>query len=220
MDKLNDVTEKLLSKDGCPWDKAQTHQSLKQYLIEECYETADAIDNEDYENMCEELGDVLFQITMHSKIAEREHKFTFDDVCEGVTKKMINRHPHVFGDGKNKAYQKWEDIKKQEKNYLSVSDAMRRIAKSLPSLMRAEKIQKKAENAEYDFGNEFENARKLLDELENREDMTKGQRSEKIGEILFKLSNISRKFEINSEFALTNYSEKFINRFEDIESGH
>ena len=120
IDDLRQVMKKLLSENGCPWDKAQTHDSLKQYFIEETYEVIEAINNRDKNNLCEELGDVLFQIVFHSELAEKENLFLFEDVVDGITRKMILRHPHVFTDDKNtspeKISLKWESIKKAEKD--------------------------------------------------------------------------------------------------------
>lgn len=119
MTDLNNVMESLLAENGCPWDKVQTHETLKNYLIEESYEVVEAIDNKDSENLCEELGDVLFQIIFHSKLAERENKFDFSDVVNNVTAKMIYRHPHVFAnesaDTPQDVSKSWEALKKKKK---------------------------------------------------------------------------------------------------------
>ena len=116
---LVNITSKLRSKDGCPWDKEQTHESLKQYLLEESGEVIEAIDNKDKENLCEELGDLLFQVMIHSQIAKENKDFTIDDVVNGICEKMIRRHPHVFGDKKVISSEEgealWEAIKMQEK---------------------------------------------------------------------------------------------------------
>ena len=114
-DDLKQILEKLRDKEnGCPWDSVQTHESMKKYLVEECGEVLEAIDNQDTENLCEELGDVLLQVLMHSQIAEEEGRFTIDDVINEIARKMIRRHPHVFGDGHADTLN-WEEIKKAEK---------------------------------------------------------------------------------------------------------
>ena len=148
MTDLNNVMESLLAENGCPWDKVQTHETLKNYLIEESYEVVEAIDNKDSENLCEELGDVLFQIIFHSKLAERENKFDFSDVVNNVTAKMIYRHPHVFADESADTPQdvskSWEVLKKKEKGYNTKKDVLESIPNALPALIKGDKTVSKA----------------------------------------------------------------------------
>lgn len=225
IDDLRTVMKKLLGENGCPWDKAQTHESLKKYFIEETYEVIDAIDNKDTANLCEELGDVLFQIVFHSELAEKENLFLFDDVVDGITKKMISRHPHVFLNSeetdKNKINEKWESIKKQEKGYKSNIEIIKSIPHSLPALIRAEKTISKAEKTKTDclnFENLLEENHSLSLSLERAKFMDNMEKMEYIGKYLINLSKISHFLQINAEFSLTNALETYINKLEDIEN--
>ena len=154
IEDLRNVMKILLSENGCPWDKSQTHKSLKEYFIEETYEVIDAIDNNNKDNLCEELGDVLFQIVFHSQLAENENLFLFDDVVNGITKKMINRHPHIFNKTHNLNTSdinlNWDRIKQKEKGYKSNIDIIKSIPKSLPALMRSQKTISKAQKIKLD----------------------------------------------------------------------
>lgn len=223
-DDFKKVMDMLLSENGCPWDKAQTHKSLERYLIEECYEVIDAIENGDCENLCEELGDVLLQVVFHSCIAEKYGEFSFDDIVDGICRKMIRRHSHIFADDfadtAEDVAANWEEIKKKEKGYSSYTEVLRNIPKFMPALMRAEKIQKKASETGFDFENfdgAFEKIREEADELLQAKNGINGSVLEEYGDLLFSVVNISRFLKLNPEFALTNASEKFINRFELIE---
>ena len=141
----------LRSPDGCAWDRAQTHDSIRKNLIEECYEAVEGIDNKDPELLCEELGDLLLQIMFHSKMSEESGEFSIDDVVNGVCKKMVKRHPHVFGDvtagNPESAYKRWEEIKAKEKKDEKLDASMHRVSRTLPSLMRTQKLIKKAQQA-------------------------------------------------------------------------
>lgn len=219
------IMETLLGNNGCPWDKAQTHESLRRYMIEECYEVVDAIDKGDNENLCEELGDVLLQVVFHAQLAQDNGEFNIDDVIDGVARKMINRHPHIFADEiadtKEDVLKNWEQIKKEEKGYKTDTEILRSIPKSLPDIIRAEKILSKVEKMGFPLGNFDENIKKLEQDIENLKQL-KNNKNEaelyKIGEILFRVINISRILQINSVFVLTNELETFINRFEYIEN--
>lgn len=146
-DELREIVNTLRSENGCPWDKEQTHQTLREFLIEECYEVIDAVNKKSDEQLCEELGDVMLQVMMHSQLAEERGAFCIDDVMKGVSQKMVLRHPHVFGDAyiKNAEGVKdvWEEIKKKEKGYATDMDVILSIPESLPALLRAFKTQKK-----------------------------------------------------------------------------
>lgn len=225
LEDFKNIMRKLISDDGCPWDKIQTHESLKRYLIEESYEVIDAIDNNDNDNLCEELGDVLLQVVFHSAIAEKKGEFTFSDVINGVSEKMIRRHPHIFDDADAENAQdvldNWDEIKKKEKNYMSVTDTLKSVPRAFPSLMRAEKVQNKAAKVGFDFENVEQVLDKLEEEIGELKEEINGNKCkimEEYGDLLFAATNISRFLKINPEFALTNATEKFINRFEYIES--
>lgn len=219
------IMERLTAPDGCPWDRIQTHESLKRYMIEECYEAIEAINKNDSANLCEELGDILLQVVFHSLLAKKEGSFDLDDVINGVSIKMINRHRHIFGDANadtpDEVLRSWEDIKKEEKGYKSVTEQLRSVPSSLPALMRCEKVLAKAEklnegNKTYDrFCDE---AVEILHTLSNDENLSEEDKMGKIGKILLLITNISRKNKINPEFALTNAVETYINKFECIEN--
>lgn len=221
---LREVMKQLLGENGCPWDKEQSHESLKQYFIEETYEVIEAINTKNSANLCEELGDVLFQIIFHSELAEKENLFLFDDVVDGITRKMILRHPHVFSDNDKNSIEdlnsKWESIKKREKGYKNNIEIIKSVPTSLPALMRSEKTISKAEKTKLealDFENLVKENNKLssqLLELKNKENLTK---MEYIGRFLLNLSKISHFLQINAEFSLTNALETYINKLEDIE---
>ena len=224
-----EIIRKLRAPDGCPWDREQTHGSLRSCLIEEAYEVADGIDHYEktgsYENLCEELGDLLLQVIMHSVIAEEEENFTIDDVITGISEKMIRRHPHVFGEVEANSSQEvlknWEEIKKEEKSEEKVSDGMIRIARALPSTIRAEKVQKKAAKVGFDFPSYEEAEKKVIEELEElREARKNGDSShqeEEFGDLMFSVVNLSRFLQLNVENSLTNATDKFINRFVSVE---
>lgn len=221
---LLQIMRKLLSENGCPWDKEQTHESLRQYLIEECYEVIDAVDKKDYSALCEELGDVLLQVVFHSIIAEKGNTFTIDDVVDGICKKMVYRHPHIFSDisadTSNKVLENWEKLKKKEKGYKNQTEVLKSVPDCLPALMKAQKIQKKAADVGFDFPDLESAMQKVyeeLDEVKRAIGVSKEKEMEEIGDLLFSIVNISRFLKINSEFSLTNASKKFINRFERVE---
>lgn len=225
-DDLMGIIRKLRAKDGCPWDREQTHESLKQCLIEESYEVIEAINNKDYRNLCEELGDVLLQVVMHAAIAEEMKEFTIEDVIGGECEKMINRHPHVFGNLEVKDSQSvlsnWEDIKQKEKKYDNISDSILNVPKSLPANIRAEKVQKKAAKAGLEFESYDQVLGKVYEELNELEEARKiGQKSdieEEFGDLVFSIINLSRFLHVNAENSLTNATNKFINRFVGVES--
>ncbi len=218
------IIRKLRSKDGCPWDREQTHESLKPCLIEECYETIEAIDNKDKENLCEELGDLLLQVALHGAIAEEEKEFTVSDILNTVAEKMIRRHPHVFGDVVVKdsegVIRNWEEIKKQEKKDTGAVSEIQSVPKAFPALLRAEKIQKKAAKSGVSFGGYREILNKVDKELQElRETLEIGDKrgiEEEFGDVLFSIVNLSLILQLNAENSLTNATNKFINRFVDV----
>jgi len=226
---FEEIIRRLRAEDGCPWDRVQTHESLRDCMIEEAYEVVDGIDTYrdcgDDTNLCEELGDVLLQVVMHARIAEEEGRFSMADVLRGISEKMIRRHPHVFGtdnaDTPEQVLENWEDIKKQEKHEETVTEGMRRVAKSLPANIRAAKVQKKAAKVGFDFPDYKQAAAKIEEELQEvMEAVKNGKKSEifeEFGDLMFSAVNLSRFLDINAENTLTNATEKFINRFEYIE---
>ena len=219
-----DIIRKLRSKDGCPWDREQTHESLKSCLIEECYEVIEAINNHDRENLREELGDILLQVALHSIIAEETREFTIDEVVSEVAEKMIRRHPHVFGDeiaeDSEAVLFNWEEIKKKEKKANGIVEEIQSVPKALPANIRAEKIQKKAAKVGFDFESYKQVLDKVYEELEElRESIENGDKSniqEEFGDVMFTIINLSRFLQLNAENSLTNATNKFINRFVDV----
>lgn len=223
-EEFMNIIRKLRSEDGCPWDREQTHESLKNCLIEECYETIEAIDNKDNENLCEELGDVLLQVALHSVIAEETNGFTIEDVVSEVAEKMIRRHPHVFGkvvvENSEGVVRNWEEIKRMEKNGGNAVQDLLRVPKALPANIRAEKIQRKAAKAGMDFEGVPQVLNKVEEELKELSEAIeigdKSKINEEFGDLMFSIVNLSRFLQLNAENSLTNATNKFINRFVDV----
>jgi tetrapyrrole methylase family protein / MazG family protein len=224
--KLREIIAILRSPNGCPWDKEQTHESLKKYLIEETYEVIEAIDSGDIDNLIEELGDVLLQVMLHAQIGEDEGYFAIEDVIEVVSAKMIRRHPHVFGDKKaedtEEVLRNWQEIKKQEKGETQTS-LLEGISKSIPNLLRAYEIQKKAAKVGFDWQEITPALEKVKEELEEFENELTGKEKnlvnakKEFGDILFAFVNVARFLDIHPEEALFETNEKFIRRFRFIE---
>ncbi len=226
LDDLVQVIRILRGENGCPWDRVQTHASIRQDMLEEAYEAADAIDKGDMENLCEELGDVLMQVVFHAEIEAERGGFTIEDVIRGICEKMVYRHPHVFGNGEVQAdtaeqvLVNWEELKKKEKHTETQTEVMKNVPDALPALIRARKVQKKAADVGFDFPDALGAIQKVYEEIQELEESVKlenGTEEEEFGDILFALVNISRFLKINPEFALTKAIKKFINRFEYIE---
>lgn len=223
-DRLREVVQTLRGPEGCPWDQEQTHESLRRYAIEEVYELVDAINKEDDVEMIEELGDVLLQIMLHSQIGEDDGYFSVDDVIKGVTEKMIGRHPHVFGDVDASSIEEvnanWEAIKKLEKS--ERTSILEGIPESLPALLRANKIQKKARGVGFQWDEVsgiWDKVHEELDEFRAAVEADAPVEMEKeFGDVLFTLVNIAIFYKLNPEFALTRTNEKFIQRFHHIET--
>ncbi len=222
---LLDIMDKLRGEDGCPWDREQTHISLKKYLIEESYEVIEAIDNKDIDMLIEELGDVLLQVVFHSQIGKEDGFFEIKDVIQSICDKMINRHPHVFGDldirNSNEVLENWDSIKNKEQGNETYTDSLRHIAKVLPALMRADKVQRKAAKVGFDWNNIEDAMKKIIEEYKEIEDVYKSKNKvkilEEIGDLLFSVVNIARFLDIDPENALNYSIDKFINRFQYIE---
>lgn len=222
---LLDIMDKLRGEDGCPWDKEQTHTSLKKYLIEESYEVIEAIDNKDVDMLIEELGDVLLQVVFHSQIGKEDGFFEIKDVIQSICDKMINRHPHVFSDleinNSNEVLENWDKIKSMEQGNETYTDSIRHIAKTLPALMRADKVQKKAAKVGFDWDNVEDAMKKIIEEYKEIEDVYKSKNKvkilEEIGDLLFSVVNVARFLDIDPENALNYSIDKFINRFQYIE---
>ena len=222
-DELVSIIARLRAPNGCKWDREQTHKSLKQNFIEETYEALDAIDDDDMTHLKEELGDVLLQVVLHSQIASEENAFTIDDVAEGISKKLVHRHPHVFGDVKvsstSEILDNWEKLKKEEKPHRT--SAMDGISSSLPALFGAYKISKKAVKTGFEWPNVESLKECIKSEFEEfNEAVKEGNQThmeEEMGDILFAVVNLARWYKINPEIALSNSNKKFIARFRKME---
>ncbi|WP_191566528.1 nucleoside triphosphate pyrophosphohydrolase [Metabacillus idriensis] len=224
---LRSVIAELRGPNGCPWDLKQTHKSLKKYLIEECYELIEAIDEEDDDHVVEELGDVLLQVMLHSQIGSDEGIFSIDDVIRTLTDKMIRRHPHVFSNtvvtGSEEVLSNWEQIKRAEKESDEKESILKSVAGSLPALSKAYHIQKKAAKVGFDWDDVESAWDKVREEIQEFKDELTDSDSEQekilaeFGDILFAFVNIGRFYGIEPEEALTSTNHKFKRRFEFIE---
>ena len=221
---LKRLIKLLRGPGGCPWDSEQTHVSIRRNLLEEAYEAAEAIDEGDMDHLLEELGDVLMQVIFHADIAENAGCFDLDKIADMTCRKLIRCHPHVFGDVRarngSESLMFWEDIKRKEKMQESVSDAMHSVARSLPELWRAEKIQKKAAKVGFDWpehSGALESLRSELNELENAIASGVGI-GEELGDLIFSAVNVARFFGVDHEQALELSCDKFIMRFARLES--
>ena len=230
--RLVEILRRLRAPDGCPWDRAQTHETLKRPMIEEAYEAVSAIDHKDMANLREELGDVSLQVIMNALIAEEEGDFDLKDVFEEESAKMIRRHPHVFAENVEKyapepvlnvdnVLDLWENVKRKEKNEESCLGSMRKIPESLPALMRSEKIQAKAAKVGFDWDDVSGAFQKVGEETaELKEAYSAGDGSsmkEELGDLLFAAVNVARFLDIDPEEALNAASEKFMQRFGYVE---
>lgn len=223
---LIELVETLRGENGCPWDMEQDNKSIKNDTLEEVYELIEAINNDDIDNIIEELGDILFHVVFHASVGKKEKKFNISDVLDRIINKMIYRHQHVFGDGKinnsKDVLVKWEELKKNEKNYSTLSEEMNMVARTLPALTKAHKIQKKAAKVGFDFDNIEDASKKVIEELNEVLDVYKTENKEKIynevGDLMFSCVNIARMLNVNEEEALNLTIQKFINRFSFIEN--
>ena len=220
---LLEIIRLLRSPEGCPWDKVQTHESIRRGLLEEAYEAAEAIDTRDTDLLKEELGDVLMQVVFHADIEKDAGHFDMDDVCDGVVKKLLFRHPHVFGaaheDSPESVLVSWDKLKRREKGQKTTADALDAVARSLPGLWRAEKLQKKAADAGFDWP-DVQGALDKLDEetAELRQAVAEnGDVSGELGDVLFAAVKVGRFCSVDPEEAITLTCEKFIRRFRAME---
>ncbi|MGM9630124.1 nucleoside triphosphate pyrophosphohydrolase [Butyricicoccus sp.] len=217
------IMEILRSENGCMWDRAQDHHSIRRNFIEETYEVCEAIDNEDVDLLREELGDVLLQVVFHTRIEEEKGTFNIDDVADGICKKLIYRHPHIFGSvdvaSTEEILNNWDELKKVEKGQESTTDTLNSVARSLPALIRAEKVQHKAAKVGFDWDDisgALEKVQEELDEVK-RAANGDGDLPEEIGDLLFAAVNVARFADTDPEGALNATTEKFIRRFSYVE---
>ena len=225
MDDYRALIRFLRSPDGCPWDRAQTHESIRRNLLEEAYETAHAIDSGDRDNLREELGDLLMQVLLHAQMEEEQGAFDLDDVADAACKKLVFRHPHVFSGlaapDPDAALSAWEAQKRAEKGQRTVTESMVGVAETLPALWRAEKIQKKAANVGFEWPKRSDTLCKLREETE---ELAAGMEAddaeniaEEIGDVLFSAVNAARMCGVDPEAALHAACDKFIRRFQYVE---
>lgn len=223
--KLVNLTSKLRAKDGCPWDKAQTHSSIKKHLIEEAYEVCDAIDSKDPELFKDELGDLLFQVLFHSQIAKEQGRFDIEDVLMASYKKMVRRHPHVFGKHNAKspdeAYKRWQEKKEEENNFKGRKTLLKGIPNALPALLKAQKVSKRASWAGFDWPDIKGVIKKVDEELKEIKEAlryeNKRRFAEELGDLLFAVVNLARFRGIDAEDMLNRATKKFTKRFRKIE---
>ena len=221
---LKRIVDILRSPGGCPWDFEQTHMSIRRNFIEEVYEAAEAIDTGDTALLLEELGDVLMQVVFHADIEEKAGNFTLGDVADAACKKLIRRHPHVFGDkrvtGSGEVLLNWDVIKRGEKNQTTAAETLQSVARSLPALWRAEKVQVKAAKSGFDWpevSGALDALRAEVSELENAIAKDEGVMGE-LGDVIFSAVNVARFCGVDPEDALGLSTDKFISRFEKVES--
>lgn len=223
-ESFQEVIARLRAPDGCPWDRKQTHRSLRPYLLEEAYEVLDALDREDHEALKEELGDLLLQILMHTQIATEEGEFTMPQLLQTVVTKMIRRHPHVFGDvqveSAEEVLRNWEKIKQREaelqgKNEKGLLDG---VAQNLPALAKAQAVQRKVAEVGFDWDSIEGVWRKVQEELEEmRKATTPEERAREVGDAFFALVNLARWYNVDAESALREAVLRFMERFREVE---
>ena len=221
VDDLRTIMRILRSDGGCPWDREQTHKSIRNSFLEEAYEAVEGIDKGDDAILKEELGDVLLQVVFHARIAEEEGKFNLDDVADGICKKLILRHPHVFSDAEAEnaeaVRQNWDEIKKVEKHQTTAADTLRGVSIALPATVRAQKLQKKAAKVGFAFESDRDALSKITEEfseLQKANEKNDAENlSEEVGDLLFSVCCFARMKGIDAEEALSKTNDKFLRRF-------
>jgi MazG family protein len=220
-DRLREIVAKLRAPDGCPWDREQTHATLKPHLLEECYELIDAIDDQDDQALLEELGDVLLQVVLHAQMASEEGRFDFDQIADRIADKLVLRHPHVFGDKKlptsEAVLRQWDVIKRSEKQERkSVTDG---VPRALPALAKAQKVQVRAARSGFDWPEAQDVVAKIREEISEIETASDTHElSEELGDLLFSIVNFARKRGLDAEGVLQTATAKFTRRFRAIET--
>lgn len=221
---LEEIIKILRAPGGCPWDAEQTHESIRRNFLEEAYEAVEAIDERSTAHLREELGDVLLQVVLHAQMEAETGTFDLNGVADGICKKLIFRHPHVFGDvtvsGTGEVLSNWEDLKREEKGQATHTAALEAVARSLPALWRAEKVQKKAKKAGFDWSDVSGAVDKLDEELgEFKAAVAESSNvEEELGDLLFSAVNAARFLHVDPEEALTKATDKFVSRFSKVEA--
>jgi tetrapyrrole methylase family protein/MazG family protein len=218
--KLVEIIARLRGKDGCPWDKQQTHSSLREFLLEETYESLEALDEADYPKLCQELGDLLLQILLHSQIAAENGEFGLEDVLKTITSKLIRRHPHVFGsiqvETAEEVSHNWETIKKEERgDQKSMLDS---VPRQMPALAYSMDIQRRVQQVGFDWENTQGVIDKLVEEVnELRQSQNQAEKADEFGDMLFTLVNVARRLGLDPESSLRQANRKFFRRFAHME---
>lgn len=213
------IMELLRAPDGCMWDREQDHKSIRRNFIEETYEVCEAIDDEDTEHLKEELGDVLLQVVFHTEMEREKGTFDISDVTDGICKKLIYRHPHIFADtevsSSSEILRNWDALKRTEKNQKTATDTLQSVAKSLPGLIRAEKLQKKAAKVGFDWDDVSGAMDKVDEDLGELKAAMRGEGDveEEFGDLLFAMVNVSRFHKLDAERAMERACDKFTRRF-------
>jgi tetrapyrrole methylase family protein/MazG family protein len=220
-DSLVEIIARLRAPDGCPWDREQTHRSLREHLLSECYEVLEALDGGDPEKLCEELGDLLLQIMLHAQIARDDGEFEVGDVIKGIAAKIVRRHPHVFGTGKAASAEEvmhvWEEVKKGERE--EGASVLEGVPENMPALARAYEISRRAVRV----GFEWEDIEGVIDKLaeevgEIKDSHSREEKEREFGDLLFTLVNVARWEGIDAEAALRGANRKFYKRFAHMEA--
>jgi len=220
------IMERLRGPNGCPWDREQTHASIKPYLIEEAYEVAEAIEDDNIDELRIELGDLLLQIVFHAQMAREEGSFGIEDVIGAITEKMIRRHPHVFGDtavkDSEEVLRNWARIKSEERKDHADNSIVSGVPRALPALLRAHRLSEKASRVGFDWSDASQVLEKVHEELaELQAALAQGSPAEieaELGDLLFALTSLGRHLDIQAEDALQRASDRFIRRFRYIEA--
>lgn len=222
-DDVMRIVRRLRAPNGCPWDREQTHESLKNALLEESYELIDAIDEADDAHICEEMGDVLLQFALHAAIAEEQGAFTHRDACTELVEKLIYRHPHVFGSirvsGSDEVLKNWDALKMSQRKQTTQTEVLKSVPKSFPALLRSRKVQKKAADVGFDWESAEQAFYKIVEETQElKEAMEQNNHiEEEMGDLLFAVVNVARLLKLEPEFLLMQATDKFISRFETME---
>lgn len=228
IDRLLTIVKKLRDpKKGCPWDLEQTFSSITPHTLEETWEVIDAVEREDFSDLCDELGDLLLQIVFYSQMATEKNLFTFNNVCEAISNKLERRHPHIFGEKQltstEEVLKNWEKIKQNERTAKAQYSILDDIPLAIPALMRAQKMQKRCQHVGFDWPTSDEALRKVYEEIDevmyeaNQTKVNAEKLEEEIGDLLFATVNLARHFKVNAETALHNACRKFDRRFREVE---
>jgi len=220
-DELVGVMARLRAPDGCPWDGEQTHSSLRPYLLEEAYEALEAVDEQDWRRLCDELGDVLLQVVFHARLASERGDFDIGDVVTGIVTKLYRRHPHVFGEAQvsssDEVLDRWEKLKHEEPGYQDRNSVLDGIPQALPALQRAHKLQKRAARAGFDWDDIGGPRDKIDEELGEVDEADESSVEDEIGDLLFAVVNYARFRGVEPEGALRGANKRFTRRFRAVE---